>query len=115
MFVCLCVCVCVCVCLLLEVVTKYKSKLKSLEGEVKSILRQEEEEKEVRLSEMELNKARNLVEHREEIMSRPARTWIKPGSKRKAAGGAVEAIAPAGKKAKRELLKKKLYKKPETV
>jgi len=99
---------------ILEVVAKYKSKLKSLEGEVKFIVKQEEEEKEMRLSEMELNKARNLVEHKEEIMSRPVRTWIKPGGKRKAAGE-VEAIAPVGKKAKKEQLKKKLYKKPETV
>lgn len=30
----------------------------------------------LRVSEMELNKAQNLIEHKQEIFSRPARTWI---------------------------------------
>ena len=29
---------------------------------------------------MEMNKARNMLEHREEIFSRPPRTWIQQGS-----------------------------------
>ena len=30
----------------------------------------------LRISEMEVSKARNLIEHEREIFSRPARTWI---------------------------------------
>ena len=30
----------------------------------------------MRVSEMEMNKARNLIEHEEEILSRPARVWF---------------------------------------
>ncbi len=101
-------------CFVSEVISKYKRKIKRLEGEIKSILKQEAEEKEMRLSEMELSKAQNMVVHKEEIMSRPARTWIKPGSKRKPEIG-TEVSAPLGKRAKREQIKKKMYKKPETV
>ena len=53
---------------------KYRDKVRELQGEVKAILKKEEEEKQLRLSEMEVNKARNLVEHEAEIFSRPART-----------------------------------------
>ena len=96
-------------------IARYRDKLKSLDTQVKSILKQEVEEKEMRLSEMELSKAHNLMEHKDEIMSRPARTWIKAGQKRKVSETGAAAAAPLGKKAKKELIKKKLYKKPETV
>ena len=32
----------------------------------------------LRVAEMEMNKANNLIIHHDEIMSRPARTFIKP-------------------------------------
>lgn len=93
---------------------KYRDKLGKLGGEIKAILKQEEEEKQMRLSEMEVNKARNLVEHEAEIFSRPARTWIQkgPGGKR---GAGQEVPQPLSKKAKREEIKKKTFKKAETV
>lgn len=84
-----------------------------LEDEVKAILKQEEEEKQMRLSEMEVNKAHNLIEHEEEIFSRPARTWMQKGRKRGAVG--QEVPHPLSKKAKREEIKKRLFKKAETV
>lgn len=55
---------------------KYRAKIRSLDTEIKQILKREEEEKELRLTEMAINKASNLIEHRDEIISRPARTWI---------------------------------------
>ncbi len=91
---------------------KYRDKIRQLEGEVKAILKQEEEEKQLRLSEMEVNKARNLVEHETEIFSRPARTWIQGTGKR---GVGQEAPQPLSKRAKREEIKKKTFKKAETV
>lgn len=82
-----------------------------MEGEIKAILKQEEEEKQLRLSEMEINKARNLVEHEAEILSRPARTWIQGGKR-----GAGQTVPhPPSKKAKKEEIKKKTFKKAETV
>ena len=99
---------------------KYRGKIRSLEVEIKQILKQEEEEKQLRLTEMEINKATNLIEHRDEIMSRPARTWIKTTGKKRAASGDCEAIgeergdttaAVPSKKAKRQDIKKGLEKK----
>ncbi|XP_015766933.1 PREDICTED: probable ATP-dependent RNA helicase DDX27 [Acropora digitifera] len=69
-----------------EVIDKYKSKIEGLEKDVKAILKQEGEEKELRVSEIQMNKARNLIEHEKEIFSRPPRVWIqsKRDTKRKA-------------------------------
>ena len=43
----------------------------------------------LRISEMEVSKARNMIEHEREIFSRPARTWIPSTTnvKRKREGG----------------------------
>ena len=38
----------------------------------------------LRVAEMEMNKAHNLIEHRDEILSRPARVWFTEDSKKKA-------------------------------
>ncbi|KAK2559724.1 putative ATP-dependent RNA helicase DDX27 [Acropora cervicornis] len=69
-----------------QVIDKYKSKIEGLEKDVKAILKQEGEEKELRVSEMQVSKARNLIEHEKEIFSRPPRVWIqsKRDTKRKA-------------------------------
>ncbi|XP_065676333.1 probable ATP-dependent RNA helicase DDX27 [Hydra vulgaris] len=60
-----------------EVVEKYKIKLESFEKDIKEILKEEESAKQLRVAEMEMNKAKNLIEHHDEIMSRPAKTFIK--------------------------------------
>ena len=86
----------------LEVIAKYRDRIRHLEPEVRSILKQEEEEKQLRVSEMEVNKARNMIEHEQEIFSRPAKTWIQPSNQKP---------AHEGKKAP----KKEKRKKPETV
>ena len=92
---------------------KYCDKICKLEGEVKSILKQEEEEKQLRLSEMAIKKASNLIEHESEILSRPAQTWIKKdGGKRKVG---QDIPLPLSKKAKREEIREKVRKKAETV
>ena len=99
-----------------EVIVKYRDKINRLQEEVKAILRQEEEEKQMRLSEMAVNKARNLVEHQTEIFSRPARTWIeKGGVKKRGVASTQEVSHPTSKRAKREEIKKKRFKKAETV
>ncbi|XP_057291978.1 probable ATP-dependent RNA helicase DDX27 isoform X2 [Hydractinia symbiolongicarpus] len=60
-----------------EVVLKYKQKLEELEKDIKDLLKQEEEEKELRIAEMQATRAHNLIVHRDKILSRPARTFIK--------------------------------------
>ncbi|XP_029200522.2 probable ATP-dependent RNA helicase DDX27 [Acropora millepora] len=81
-----------------EVIDKYKSKIEGLEKDVKAILKQEGEEKELRVSEIQMNKARNLIEHEKEIFSRPPRVWIQ--SKRDTKRKAENANEPAKKKSK---------------
>ncbi len=48
--------------LFIEVIVKYKDKTHALETEIKAVLKQEEEEKHMRLSEMAISKARNIVQ-----------------------------------------------------
>jgi len=65
-----------------EVIERYKKKIEDLEKDIKDILKQEETEKELRIADMQVKKAQNLIIHRDEIMSRPARTFIKPDNKK---------------------------------
>lgn len=60
------------------VIDRYKKKIEELEKDFKDILKQEETEKELRIADMQVRKAQNMLVHHDEIMSRPARTFIKP-------------------------------------
>ncbi|XP_011410512.2 PREDICTED: probable ATP-dependent RNA helicase DDX27 [Amphimedon queenslandica] len=88
-----------------EVIEKYKSKISSLESEIRDILKQEEEEKQVRVAQMEVTKANNMIVHHDEIHSRPPRVWFQDnnnkgkGKKRKQFGDGSD---KGGKKAKIE-------------
>ncbi|BGP52702.1 hypothetical protein JCM8202_004771 [Rhodotorula sphaerocarpa] len=68
-----------------EVVTTVSKELRALEPEVKAVVMEEREEKEFRRGNMELQKASNMLEHAEEIKSRPARTWFQTQSDKNAA------------------------------
>ncbi|KZT74641.1 DEAD-domain-containing protein [Daedalea quercina L-15889] len=59
-----------------EAVSKWAAKLDALKKEIAEILQEEKEEKQLRQAEMELKKGQNMIEHEEEIYSRPARTWF---------------------------------------
>jgi ATP-dependent RNA helicase DDX27 len=72
-----------------DVVIRYRDQIRKLAVEIKSILKEEKEERELRCTEMEMNKARNLLDHNKEIFSRPPRTWIQ---KRPASSRAEEEI-----------------------
>lgn len=72
-----------------DVVVHYRDQIQKLATEIKSILKEEKEEKELRVSEMEVNKARNMLEHEREIYSRPPRTWIQPNARKRPAQGTL--------------------------
>ncbi|KZT54399.1 DEAD-domain-containing protein [Calocera cornea HHB12733] len=59
-----------------EAVAKMAAKLDGLKDEVDAVLNEEKEEKALRKAEMELKKGENMIEHEQEIFSRPARTWF---------------------------------------
>lgn len=66
-------------------VAKWRVWVDSLAEGVKAVLKDEREEKEMRLAEMELTKANNLLKHSDEIYSRPARTWFQSSKEKVAA------------------------------
>ncbi|GLB36171.1 putative DEAD-domain-containing protein [Lyophyllum shimeji] len=71
-----------------EIVSKWVDKLEELKDDISAVLREEEEEKQLRKAEMELKKGENMIEHEDEIHSRPARIWFQTG-KEKAKAEAV--------------------------
>jgi len=66
-----------------NLVKEVKAELEKLSGTIAEIMEEEKEEKELRNSEMQLKKGQNLMEHEEEIKSRPARTWFQSESDKK--------------------------------
>lgn len=63
-------------------VKKVEEKLERASGKVRELLREERVEKEIKLAEMEMAKAQNLLEHGEEIYSRPKREWFQSKQER---------------------------------
>ena len=57
-------------------VNNWQNKIESLEKDVVQIHIAEREEKELRKAEQEALKLQNMMDHRDEIYSRPARTWF---------------------------------------
>ncbi|KAF9453798.1 DEAD-domain-containing protein [Macrolepiota fuliginosa MF-IS2] len=68
-----------------EAVQHWSDKLVELKGEISEVLQEEKEEKQLRRAEMELKKGQNMVEHQDEIFSRPARTWFQTGKEKQTA------------------------------
>ena len=60
-----------------------KVKIDSLERDVEIIVEQEKIEREIRLAEVEADKAQNMLTYRDEIYSRPRREWFMSKSKKK--------------------------------
>lgn len=90
------------------------AKLKALEREVRGVFEAEREEKELRRTEMELQKGENLLLHEEEIKSRPARSWFQSGADKAAAkqAGKVEHNAKFLEKEKKAAAAQKAARKP---
>ncbi|EFN54589.1 hypothetical protein CHLNCDRAFT_135424, partial [Chlorella variabilis] len=75
-------------------VAGWQAKIEGLEPQVEWIVAEEREERALRKAEMEAQKASNLLEHHDEIMARPPRTWFQTEKqKREAAQLAKQAAA----------------------
>ncbi|WRT69658.1 ATP-dependent RNA helicase DRS1 [Kwoniella shivajii] len=59
-----------------EAVNAMSDKLDGIKDEIEEVLKEEKEEKLMRQADMEIKKGENMVEHRDEIYARPARTWF---------------------------------------
>lgn len=62
-------------------------KLAELEPEVEAVLKEEKEERSMRIAEMEIRKGENIVKYEDEIMARPKRTWFSTEREKAAAKG----------------------------
>ena len=79
-----------------EVVEAYKKKIQGMEGDVAAILEAEREERHMRLAEVELQRASNLVTHVDEIAARPKRTWWTDAKGKAELKAAVDAARASG-------------------
>ena len=64
------------------VVGKWRAWIDSMEEAVKQVLKEERQEKALRLGDMELRKAQNILKHEDEIYGRPKRTWFQSDGER---------------------------------
>lgn len=67
-----------------EIVSSIHEKISLLKSDVEEVMSEEKEEKALRQAEMELTKGQNMLEHRDEIMSRPKRTWFQTEKEKEA-------------------------------
>lgn len=69
------------------VIDKFETDIAGLAETIKEIYQEEKEDKEMNSAEMEIRKAQNQMDHEEEIMSRPARTWFQSEKEKKKSKG----------------------------
>ncbi|KAF9509389.1 hypothetical protein BS47DRAFT_1365276 [Hydnum rufescens UP504] len=71
------------------------AKLEAVRNEVSEVLKEEQEEKAIRRAEMELKKGENMIEHQDEIFSRPKKTWFTSGKEKAQAESACSHLFDA--------------------
>jgi len=74
-------------------ISSWHSKIEGIERDISEIFKAEREEKELRKAEMEAQKATNMIDHREEIFSRPARTWFQTEKEKRGVAGEAKRAA----------------------
>merc|ERR1712014_365918 len=70
-----------------EVIQKFRDKIAKMETDVDEIIKMEQEEKELRISELQMNRAQNKLEGkpgRGDLDSAPQRTWFQTKKEREA-------------------------------
>ncbi|XP_024030297.1 DEAD-box ATP-dependent RNA helicase 28 [Morus notabilis] len=85
-------------------ITKWSKIIEQMEDQVAAILQEEREEKALRKAEMEATKAENMIAHKDEIFSRPKRTWFVTEKEKKLAAKAAKASLEKGKTSGNEVL-----------
>lgn len=87
---------------------EWASKVEDLADEIEAILVEEQEEKQLAQAEMHVKKGENFMDHHDEIMARPKRTWFETETEKRMAkqAGLIELNGPQGKKEKKKLSNK---------
>ncbi|KAL5557859.1 hypothetical protein UlMin_034070 [Ulmus minor] len=70
-------------------ITNWLKIIEEMEDQVAEILQEEREEMALRKAQMEVTKAENMIAHKDEIFSRPKRTWFVTEKEKKLAKAAV--------------------------
>jgi len=60
----------------IDILENNRNKIEGMEDNIKQIILEEHEDREIRIAERDAAKAQNLVEHADEIKRRPQRTWF---------------------------------------
>lgn len=72
-------------------VTKWSQLVEKMEDQVAAVLEEERAEMALRKAEMEMTKAENMIVHRDDIYSRPERTWFQTEKEKKLIAKAAKA------------------------
>ncbi|KAK2424872.1 DEAD-box ATP-dependent RNA helicase [Trifolium repens] len=72
-------------------ILKWSQVIEQMEDQISEVLEEEREERILRKAEMEATKAENMIEHREDIYSRPKRTWFVTEKEKKVSAKAAKA------------------------
>jgi ATP-dependent RNA helicase DDX27 len=59
-----------------EAIAYWKEKIENMAQDITEILNEEQKDKKIQETERELTRVQNLIEHEEEIFSRPKKTWF---------------------------------------
>ncbi|KDP35421.1 hypothetical protein JCGZ_10804 [Jatropha curcas] len=85
-------------------IAKWSQMIELMEDQVAAILQEEREEIALRKAEMEATKAENMIAHRDEIFSRPKRTWFVTEKEKKLAAKAAKASVEKEKGSRTEVV-----------
>ncbi|KMZ57390.1 DEAD-box ATP-dependent RNA helicase 28 [Zostera marina] len=76
----------------------WSKAIEEMEDQISSVLRDECNERILRKAEMEATKALNFIEHKDEIFSRPKRTWFSTEKEKKSVASAAKEASLGGNK-----------------
>lgn len=85
-------------------INKWAELIDQMEDQVALILQEEREEMALRKAEMEATKAENMITHRDEIYSRPKRTWFATEKDKKLVAKSVKESLEKGKGAGNQVI-----------
>ncbi|KAM7505684.1 hypothetical protein LguiB_004588 [Lonicera macranthoides] len=85
-------------------ITKWAQIIDQMENQVAMVLREEREEMALRKAEMEATKAENMIAHKDEIYSRPKRTWFVTEKDKKLVAKAAKKSLENGKGSRNEVV-----------
>ncbi|XP_058098911.1 DEAD-box ATP-dependent RNA helicase 28 [Magnolia sinica] len=85
-------------------ILQWSQMIEQMEDQVASILQEEREERVLRKAEMEAIKAENMIEHKDDIYSRPKRTWFATEREKKLIAKAAKESKEKGQGGKNEVM-----------